>query len=59
MSTALVFMAQWIQWQRGLRRRTGLDFLILFVLAFGWRGARWRKSKLGPRDEICRAAHAA
>jgi hypothetical protein len=23
MSTALIFMAQWIKWQRGLRRRKG------------------------------------
>jgi len=62
MSTALIFMAQWIKWQRQLRCRKG--FGLFDSVRFGlWlaRGSVAQAQSRAARRNIqsCRAAHAA
>ena len=59
MSTALIFMAQWIKWQRQLRRRKG--FGLFDSVKFGLWLARGSAAppKEEPRGEMYRTAHAA
>jgi hypothetical protein len=60
MSTALVFMTNWREWQRVLRSRKG--FGLIDSVRFGlWlaRGSAAPARKVQPRGEMYRSAHAA
>ena len=59
MSTALIFMAQWIKWQRQLRCRKGFGLFdsVRFGLWLAQGSAAPPKGE--PRGDMYRTAHAA
>jgi hypothetical protein len=59
MSAALIFMAQWIKWQRGLRCRKGFGLFdsVRFGLWLARGSAAPSKGEL--RGDMYRTAHAA